>query len=151
MAAVVLPAATHAEDVGHDTLVSEAIELPIACGVQLAPPSELVSSTAEPTRGSPNVVPVVPATTQLPSGTAGEVAGTVVVVELLVVDEALVPAPAPTPPAAGVPGGGLVAGVQATALTIPVPLGRAVVGTQVAPPSLVASTVPVAWSGCEDS
>lgn len=169
--AVVLPAATHADDVGHETAPSEAIELPTVSGVHVAPPSAVVSSTAVPLRGVPKVVAVVPVTTHSPLGTAGEV---VVVVDgggAVVVDEEPVPpvdevaartvvvgdvpavgdGPDPVVPGAELPVPVPGAGVQAIPLRIPVPAGTVAAGTHVAPPSLVASTEPAAWSGPEDA
>jgi hypothetical protein len=174
--AVVLPVATHADDVGHETAPSEAIELATTTGAQVAPPSADVSSTAEPSRGVPKVVAVVPVTTHSPLGVAGgevvvvvdeggavvvgeepvppmvEVAGETVVVDAVpALDDDPVPVPAPVPPGGEPPVTGLAATSQAMSLRIPVPAGTAAVGTHVAPPSLVASTEPDAWSGPEDA
>ena len=159
--AVVLPVATQADDVGHDTAPSEAIELPTVSGVHVDPPSVVVSSTAVPLRGAPNVVAVVPVTTQSPPGRAGRVDVVVVPAVEGGPDVELAGAELPALPGAelpvpGLPGAellvpGLTAPVQAIPLRNPVPAGRAAAGNHVAPPSLVASTEPVAWSGPEDA
>ncbi len=68
VAEVVLPAATHAVAVGHDTEPSEATELATGSGVQVVPPSAVTRSTPVPLLGVPNVAAVVPTTTQSPPG-----------------------------------------------------------------------------------